>query len=145
MHRDRKLEDHRLAAWAALPLLAGCSRRQLEQVDGLGTQVDIGPGRRLTSEGTPGRECFLVLAGTAAAERDAAAIGTILDGTVAGELALLDGIARSATVVSRTTMRLLVLTPPEFAELLEAAPCVQDRVLETAAVRRAALDQVAAR
>jgi CRP/FNR family cyclic AMP-dependent transcriptional regulator len=145
MRRDRRGKEHRIESWRAVPLLAGCTRRQLELVDGLGTQLDIRAGRTLTLEGTPGRECFVVLAGAASAERGDTPVGTVAGGTVAGELALLDGTTRRATVVAATPMRVVVLTPTEFSELLEVAPCVQDRVLETAERRRLALEEAAAR
>ncbi len=144
MHKDRD-KDHRIEAWGAIPLLAGCTRRQLEQLDGLGAQIDVRAGRTLTLEGTPGRECFVVLDGLASAARGEIAVGEVAPGTVAGELALLDGTTRSATVVAATPMRLVVLTPVEFTELLEVAPCVADRVLETAGQRRLALEEVGAR
>jgi CRP-like cAMP-binding protein len=142
---SRRERAQRIEALRALPLVAGCSRRQLERIDLLGTEVSVRPGEALTHQGTLGRECFLILGGEAAAQRDDLTIGSVLTGTIAGELALIDGIDRSATVVANTAMRLVVLTPREFSELLDAAPCVQDRVHAIAAQRRAALDVAGAR
>jgi CRP-like cAMP-binding protein len=141
----RQERKRRIDALRALPLVAGCTRRQLGLIDQLGTRVDVGAGTTLTHEGTPGRECFVVLDGAADATRDGRRLGRLGAGTVAGELALLDGIARSATVVARSPMRLVVLTPLEFTDLLEVAPCVEDGVHAIAAQRRAALELVDAR
>ena len=138
--RDRQERDHRIKGWAAVPLFADCTRRQLERVDQLGAVLPVPAGEALTLEGTPGRECFVLLDGAATVQRAEVPVGVVPQGTVAGELALLDRVARSATVVTKSPTRLMVLSPPEFGELLDIAPCVADQVLETAARRRDALE-----
>ena len=138
--RDRREHDHRIDGWAAIPLFAGCTRRQLAHVDELGSVLSVPAGRTLTQEGTPGRECFVLLDGAASVARAEQALGVVPQGTIAGELALLDRVARSATVVTQAPTRLMVLSPAEFSELLDVAPCVADQVLETAARRRDALE-----
>ena len=138
--RDRRDHDHRIDAWAAVPLFADCTRRQLAHVDELGSVLSVAAGRTLTLEGTPGRECFVLLDGAASVERADIPVGVVPQGTVAGELALLDRVARSATVVTQAATRIMVLSPAEFTELLDVAPCVADQVLETAARRRDALE-----
>jgi CRP/FNR family transcriptional regulator, cyclic AMP receptor protein len=140
MERSSRSQDQRIEAWQAVPLFAGCTRRQLEQVDHLGTVFGVPAGRTLTVEGTPGRECFVLLDAAASVRRADVPLGVVSPGTIAGELALLDRVARSATVVTESPTRLMVLDPVEFRELLEVAPCVADRVLETAARRRDALE-----
>lgn len=138
--RDRQERDHRIKGWAAVPLFAHCTRRQLERVDQLGAVFPVPAGQALTLEGTPGRECFVLIEGAATVQRAEVPVGIVSQGTVAGELALLDRVARSATVVTKTLTRLMVLSPAEFTELLDVAPCVADQVLETAARRRDALE-----
>jgi CRP-like cAMP-binding protein len=125
-------------------LFSACTRRQLEHIDELGAPLFVPAGRTLATSGTRGQDCFVVVSGVASATRNDIVVGTIENGTVGGELALLDGAVRSATVVSSSWMRLLVLTPREFEELLETAPCVEDLVLHTAARRRKALADVGA-
>lgn len=138
--QDRRDRSHRIERWRALPLFAHCTHRELEQVDDLGTVLAVPAGRRLTLEGTPGRECFVLLDGDASVQRADHPVGVVSMGTLAGELALLDRVARDATVVTETPTRLMVLDPVEFRQLLEVAPCVSDLVLETAARRRDALE-----
>jgi CRP-like cAMP-binding protein len=136
---DRRDRSHRIEAWRAIPLFARCTQRQLEEVDQLGTVFDVPAGKTLTLEGTPGRECFVLLDGSAAVQRAEVPLGVVPQGTIAGELALLDRVARSATVVTERPARLMVLDPLEFRQLLDV-PCVSDLVLETAARRRDALE-----
>ena len=61
------------------------------------------------------------------------AIGAIEAGSVAGELALLDGTLRTATVVTATPMRVIAFTATEFRELLAVAPCIEDGLRRIAA------------
>jgi CRP/FNR family transcriptional regulator, cyclic AMP receptor protein len=136
---ERRALQERVERWQTLPLFAGCSRRQLAQVDGLGATVHVDRGKVLTVEGTAGRQCFIVVSGAASAHRGGVALGTVAGGTVAGELSLLDRTTRTATVVADTPMRLVVLTSTEFSDLLDVAPCIHDRVHEVAARRRTAL------
>jgi CRP-like cAMP-binding protein len=136
--RDRQLKS-RVAALRAIPLVAGCTDRELVHVDRLGSQIGVKAGTTLTHEGRRERDCFVVLNGLAEARRDEDPIGIIGAGSVAGEIALLDLTSRTATVVACTPMQLLVLTDREFDELLGVNPCVEAGVRRIAAERRAAL------
>jgi CRP-like cAMP-binding protein len=134
-------ESHeRIRALSHIPLLAGCTRKELACVDRLGTQVDLRPGKTLTREGDAACEFFLVKSGIAVATRGDRRIGTIGGGSIAGELALLDRTTRTATVVTTAPMRVLVLTLCEFNQLLAVAPCIEARIEGIAAERRMRLD-----
>jgi CRP/FNR family cyclic AMP-dependent transcriptional regulator len=126
----------RMQAMRRLPLFAGCTREQLARIDRLGARIDVAAGRRLTVEGTTGRECFFTLAGTAVASRDGAPVGVIGPGSVVGEMALLDDSPRTATVVTATPMQLLVLDRREFARLCAIAPSIATAVDRIASGRR---------
>jgi CRP-like cAMP-binding protein len=131
--RDLK---HRVAALRRVPFIAGCSSRELERLDRLGTLVDVRAGKILTREGEVGRECFVVLDGTAVVHREGRPIGEIGPGSIVGELALLDNTLRNATVVATTAMRVLVLDVREFDQLLAAAPSIETAMGHIAAARR---------
>jgi CRP-like cAMP-binding protein len=135
----RRELKQRVARLKHIPLVAGCTFGQLTRIDRLGTQVEVRAGRTLTREGAFGRECFVVIDGTALAERAGRPIGRIGPGSIAGEMALLDHEPRNATVVAETPMQVLVLTDREFAALLDVAPCVESAVGQVIAERRAAL------
>ena len=135
--------QRRIRALRAIPLLEGCTRKELARVDRLGAQLDLGPGVALTRQGDPGRECFLIERGVAVATRGDRRIGTIGAGSVVGELALLDRTPRRATVVTNTPTRVLVLTAAEFEQLLAIAPCIDARIGAIAAERRVGLDMPA--
>jgi CRP/FNR family cyclic AMP-dependent transcriptional regulator len=119
----------------SVPMFAGCSRGELRQIASLGTPVPVAAGRRLTVEGQPGREFFLVLEGWARCEVGGRHAATFGPGDFFGELSLLDGGPRSATVVADTDMEVLVLDAREFASLLQASPSILRKVLATLAER----------
>ena len=136
MMSARSQRRRRISELREIPLFARCTTKELARVDRLGTGVDLQSGRTLTREGADGYEVFLVRAGVAAATRGGCQVGTIRAGSVAGELALLDGTVRTATVVAAAPMRVVVFTAREFEELLAVAPCVEDGLRQIAAERR---------
>jgi CRP-like cAMP-binding protein len=145
MFTTRRETKQRLDALARIPFFSSCTTRELGRIDRLGTPLDVRAGRTLTREGAEGRECFVTLDGVAIAARGGRRVGAIGAGSIAGEMALLDGTTRTATVVAGTPMQLLVLTEREFGELLEVAPGVRDQLIRLADERRAALRVAAER
>jgi CRP/FNR family cyclic AMP-dependent transcriptional regulator len=133
-------QRRRLSELREFPLLGGCTAKELARVDRLGTEVDLQPGRTLTREGAEGGEFFMVRDGVAVVTRRAREVGAIGAGSVAGELALLDGTVRTATVVTATPMRVVVFTAKEFDELLNVAPCIENGLALIAAGRRVLLE-----
>ena len=142
-HRERRRRIETLRN--GLPILTGCTDKQLSSIDSLGAPIDVPAGTTLTSEGAVGLELFFVLGGAAVARRGDVAVGEIVAGSVAGEMALLDGTMRSATVVATTPMLLWVLTAGELAELLRVAPELEVELRQVAAERRVALELTVAR
>jgi CRP-like cAMP-binding protein len=139
MISTRRETKRRLNELSRIPLLATCTPRQLARIDRLGTPIEVAAGRTLTREGAIGRECFVTFDGVAAASRAGRPVGIIGAGSIAGEMALLDGATRNATVVADTPMQLLVLTDGEFRALLEIAPTLAEDLARIADERRLAL------
>lgn len=123
-------QDAKVERLASLPLFADAGRRQLERIAELCTEVSVPEGQVLCREGGPGHEFFVLEEGTAVASVRDREVATFGAGDFFGELALLDGSGpRTATVTARTPARVLVLTAPEFRELLESEPFVAVRLL----------------
>ena len=92
----------------------------------------------LTEQGRSGREFFLVLDGQASCLVDAIEVASFGPGDYFGEMALLDGGPRHATVIARGPMDVLVLETREFWALLDAAPSIAKKLLIVLAQRERA-------
>ena len=124
LRKDQKIELLR-----KVDLFASCSAKELGQITGLTTELDVKAECVLTKRGDAGLEFFVVVEGSATAARKGVEIAHLGPGSFFGELALLDGGPRTATVVARTDMSLLVLSRGEFYSLLTSAPSVARKIL----------------
>jgi len=120
---------------AQLPLFSTCSKKDLRLVASKATPLDIPAGRTIIEEGAPGKEFFVIDSGTATVKRNGRKIATLGPGSAFGELALLDGGPRTATVVAETDLSVLILTRPEFAGLLDEVPGLSRKLLQGLAGR----------
>ncbi len=118
---------------ATVPLFSAFSRRELTKVARAADEVKVEAGRQVVVEGKVGRECFIILAGHAQVSRDGKPIATFGPGDHFGELALLDGGPRTATVTATSDLSLLVLGQREFLSLLEEVPALSRKMLTTLA------------
>jgi CRP-like cAMP-binding protein len=103
----------------------------------LADEVDLPAGKRLTKEGSRGREFFVLLEGSADVERNGQRIATMRGGDFFGEIALVTDVPRTATVTTISPVRALVITDRAFRELLRDSPAIQGKVLEAIASRLA--------
>ncbi len=135
MARDEKIELLRTVS-----LFGGLRDRELERISALADIIDLPADRRIMSQGERGTEMFVLVSGTAHIERDGESLGDRGPGEVLGEIALLDGGPRTATVTLTEPSRLLVLARREFQTLLDEFPEVRLQILETVAHRLRSLD-----
>ena len=92
-------------------------------------------GQVLIREGAWAQEFFVVIEGALRIEQDGRHISTLGPGNFVGEIALIDGGPRTATVIADVPSRLLVLAHREFHTLLEQNPAIQLQVLQALARR----------
>jgi CRP/FNR family cyclic AMP-dependent transcriptional regulator len=122
-------KDGRLEALSAVPLFANCTKKELGAIARLCTALEVEAGSALTTQGSRGQECFIIADGEAKVVVNKRTVATVGPGDCVGELALLDGGSRTATVTARTPMSLFVLSVPEFNALLDASPGTARRIL----------------
>lgn len=126
---------------AKVPLFAACSDRDLQKIAKASDQIDVDAGRVLVEQGTSGREVYVILDGTAVVRRNDRQVTTLTAGDHFGELALLDGGPRTATVEAETPMTLLVLGQREFAGVLDEVPGLARKIMASLAQIIRQLDQ----
>ena len=115
----------RLADLRGIPLFRTCSDRELGRVDSLVVDIDVTVGEILTSEGHYEPQSFVIVSGEAAVTRSGELLATLRSGDFFGEMALLDGAGRTATVTAQTPMHLLVLDPRAFKSILDIGGAAQ--------------------
>lgn len=130
MARDEKLEHLR-----KVPLFARMGRRELERLGQLADEVEVGLDDVLAEQGHLGQEFFIVLDGRLSVLDGRRLINQLGPGDFFGEIALLDGHVRTATVRADGITRLLVIGHSEFNALMDEFPSVRTSVLEALAER----------
>lgn len=96
---------------------------------------DHEPGRPLLDQGGEPAGMHMVLRGTAIVERDGVELAEVGPGEHVGEIALLDGRPRVATVRAREDLRTGYLTSEDFLDVLEDHPDVALEMLLALASR----------
>jgi CRP-like cAMP-binding protein len=118
-----------------VPLFSGCSKRELADVAAIADELSLPEGRTLTKEGATGHEFVVLIDGAAEVRRKGRKVNTLGPGDFLGEIALVTGVPRTATVKTTEPSRMLVITARDFRTLLRSTPSMQFKVLETLASR----------
>jgi CRP-like cAMP-binding protein len=105
-----------------LPLFAGVSKRHVRKIAALATEARFSTGSRIVRQGEPGNAFFVVLDGEASVVRSGLPSIPLGPGDSFGEMALLDGGPRSATVVAKTDVLCLRLARAAFTKMLKSEP-----------------------
>jgi len=128
-------KDLKLELIGRVPLFAGCTKQDIEWIGRLADEVDVAAGQVLLREGSTAQEFFIVVDGALRVERHGSVINRLGPGDFAGEIALVDGGPRTATVIADVPTRLLVIGHREFHSLLDKHPSVELEVLHALARR----------
>ena len=135
MNRRNWIDPH----LAKVPLFQGLSKAQLRLVSGLATHLEFPAEKVLATQGRKGYEFILVEEGTVEVWRDGRVIATRGPGEYVGEIALVEGRPRTASVVAATPVKVEVIGHREFNALLDGVPEIADTVRATADERLQAL------
>lgn len=120
-----------------VPLFAGCSKKELQELASRTDEVDLRDGYVLMREGRPGREFVVLVEGTAEVTKDGRKLADLEAGDWVGEIALLTNVPRTATVTATSPIRVLVVTDRAFKRLVETMPSIALKVLASVGDRLA--------
>jgi len=118
-----------------VPLFRGLTQRQVEQIARLADEIEVGAGKRLASAGETGHELFVIVDGRATVSTKDRRTLKLGPGEFFGEMSLIDGGPRSATVDAATPMKLLVIGHREFWALLTEAPPLAGKIMRALSQR----------
>jgi putative ABC transport system ATP-binding protein len=118
---------------SSCPAFSSLTPQTLTDVAEKMTLVQYPAGAVIIRQGEPGEAFYLIRRGTADVVREAGALGgrllrTLQQGDFFGEMALLSGAPRSATVVAREPMELYALSKADFHAALDASPSFREQV-----------------
>jgi CRP-like cAMP-binding protein len=114
----------------ALPLFSNVSARQRRQVAKLAQFAWFAPGDDLVTAGEPGDAFYLILSGKAKLGSRTLSVGDFF-----GEMALLDGEPRSATITATTELQAMILERRAFVKLVGQEPRLALTVMAELAAR----------
>lgn len=136
----------RQALLDGVDLFASMTPEQRASVAARTRQLTFGDGEIVVREGESGDSMYVVMRGDVAVITgvDRRAVATIGVAGYFGEMSLLTGERRSATVVAKGDVDLLEITAPVFRDLADVSPQTVERVGVAAAARRTELDGVRA-
>ncbi len=124
-----------------VPLFRTLNQRQLNAVAKYTDAHRARQGAVLTKKGQHGLEAFVIVDGKARVEVGGKKIAELGAGDFIGELSIIDGKPRTATVIAQTPMTLLVVRRRDFRLLRDTVPGLQEKLLLTICERLRQADQ----
>jgi CRP-like cAMP-binding protein len=114
---------------AGVELFSGLSQRDLNRIAKQGHEMPFRAGTKIVEEGAIGGRFFLVLDGEARITVNGRSRGVIRAGGSFGEISLLDGAPRLATVTATTDVSTFTVAKFNFRPLLREVPAFSEKIL----------------
>ena len=125
-------KDAKVELLKGVPLFAECSKKELAAIAAVADEIDVPAGRELVREGSNARDFCVIVEGSADVTAGGKTINTLGAGDFFGEIALIRGGTRTATVATTSPTRLLELTDRAFARLIRELPSIETTVVAAA-------------
>ena len=114
---------------ATVGLFSRCTSGERRTIARHAQTASLPTGTDLVLEGEPGDALFMIIDGKAAVLRDGVEVTQVGPGSHFGELAILDGAPRSATVRAVSDVKVAVLGIRMFRTLLREVPDLAEQLL----------------
>ena len=140
----RLRKEEKIERLAGLPLFESCTRRELGDIASIMVETERPAGTFLTREGQDGGLMFVIVEGQAEVLTGAGAsngsgrtrvIRRLEPGDPFGELSLIDGHVRSASVRAVSDIRLLEIAADDFHKLVNRSPKFVRNLLRALSIR----------
>ena len=116
------MSDESIAALKKVPLFRGMSDKALARVGEISKEVSHPAGKTVVEEDHSAVGFHLILSGEAEATQSGSVVSTMGPGDYFGEMSLIDGKPRSASVVAKTDLHTLAIPAWNFNRLLDENP-----------------------
>jgi CRP/FNR family cyclic AMP-dependent transcriptional regulator len=111
-----------------IPLFGALSKKERKAVARLADEVDVPEGEHLVEEGRFAHEFFAISDGSAEVIHEGKVINELGPGDFFGEIALITLGRRTASVVAKTPMKVVVIFGPNFNALNAEMPEIKKRI-----------------
>lgn len=112
-----------------VPLFNGMTDRSFEAIAGLAAETDYAAGDDLVRQGAAGDEFIIIVRGRARVDRDGTILRELGPGDFLGEISLVDGNPRTATVTALEPIHALTVRRDGFLDLIERIPVFRLEIL----------------
>jgi CRP/FNR family cyclic AMP-dependent transcriptional regulator len=112
-----------------IPLFSELSKRHLRRLGDLMEEQRFHEGANIVSEGDDGDSLYIIVEGQAGVIRGGRRVDRLLPGDFFGEVSLLDGGPRTATVTADTPLVVLAMHRRPFARMVEKEPEIAVKIL----------------
>ena len=112
-------------ALRAIPLFKACSDRSIEIISGIVREESFPEGAVLVREGDPGESLIVIKRGSATVDQAGTPLRKLGAGDFLGEISLIDGRPRTATVTADEPIDALVIDRTGFARLMDEFPVIR--------------------
>ena len=129
------MADVAIEALQRVPLLSKLDKKELKSMSREMSERTFPPGAEVTATGKSGVGFFIIDAGTATVRVGDRVVASLKAGDHFGEMALIDGGARSADIVADTELRCFCMTAWNFRPFVRAHPDLAWALLETLVAR----------
>lgn len=104
---------------AAVDIFAGLSRRQIKKLVGAGKEVRSIAGKSLATEGLGALALHVIMEGTAEVTRAGSSLRELGPGDYFGEISMIDGKPRSASVSATSDLTTFAIPHTQFADMVQ--------------------------
>jgi CRP/FNR family cyclic AMP-dependent transcriptional regulator len=113
------------AALREIPLFQSSSDRSLDVIAGIAEETTFPAGTVVTQEGEPGESLIVIRSGSALVEQGGRELRRLGAGDFLGEIALIDGGPRTATVTALEPIDALVIDRTGFSRIMDEFPVIR--------------------
>ena len=106
----------------SVPLFSEFGDKELQRVAAIAKEVEFTAGREIAKQGETGVGFHMIVEGEVTVSVDGVTHASLGPGSYFGEMSLLDGGPRSATVTATTELKTVSLTSWDFNALLDQYP-----------------------
>src|SRR5271170_1215884 len=136
----RGLTSSKLAILRQHPIFCELEPEALDQLCRYAKHTTLKRGAAIFSKGDPGTSLFAVISGTvkisiSSADGRSAIFNLIGAGEIFGEVALLDGLARTADATANTNCEIFVIDRREFLPFVKSQPALAMKFIELLCAR----------